>query len=235
MATLYVVGIGPGDPELITLKGMRVLETVPCIFVPRGTEEGPSLARSIIEGVLDISKKKVVEAYFPMKKTKGGGRDLKEKWDEIAMAVKDYLDKGMDVAFTTLGDPGFYSTYFYLHKRFQDPGFGHSIEIIPGVSSINAAAARAGDYLALGDEKVAILPANYMFQLGPFVREFETLVLLKVHKVFRELTQALEETGTFSKVIYVCKVGMDGEKVITDLRSVRDEDLDYFSMVIVKR
>jgi precorrin-2/cobalt-factor-2 C20-methyltransferase len=112
--TLYVVGIGPGDPELLTMKAFRVLKEVPCLFFPKGREEGSSLARTIVEAVLDLGQKEVQELHFPMSKKGEGDEFLPEKWQEAALRVLERLREGKDVAFLTLGDPGFYSTYFYL-------------------------------------------------------------------------------------------------------------------------
>lgn len=143
---LYVVGVGPGDPELLTLKGARILNQAGCICVPKGKEEGTSLALSIVERVVDLTGKEIVEAYFPMVKTAGIQSDdqLGSQWAGAVAAIVDRLDRGIDTAFITIGDPGIYSTFFYIRERLLAERPGLFIEIVPGISSINASAALTG-------------------------------------------------------------------------------------------
>src|SRR5512137_1723406 len=104
---LYVVGVGPGDPELVTLKGARILREVNCVCVPKGREEGRSLALSIVRKVVDMEGKEVIEAYFPMKKTVQPDHEgeLEAKWKKTVAAVLERLNTGKDVVFVTIGDP----------------------------------------------------------------------------------------------------------------------------------
>ncbi len=246
--TLYVIGVGPGDPELLTLKAARILKGVPVLFVPKGREEGMSLALSIVKGAVNIEEKEIVELYFPMMKTAPhpgllprGERvgelpnDLDEKWSEAAEAVLTRLKKGLDVAFITIGDPGVYSTFFYLYDRLLKREPSLSIEIVPGISSINAAAARAGIYLGLGNERMAILPANYLDSLEETLERFDTVVLMKVNKVFDTVREVLSRMNLIAHAAYIARVGMQDEKVIKDIRQVREEDLNYFSLIIVRK
>jgi precorrin-2/cobalt-factor-2 C20-methyltransferase len=234
---LYVIGIGPGDPELLTLKAVRILKEVPCIIVPKGREEGTSLALSIVQKALSLGNKEIVEAYFPMKKTMGTAEtdDLDAKWSETVEAVLKMLDRGMDAAFITIGDPGIYSTFFYLYDKLleQRPSLG--IEIVPGISSINAAAARAGLYLGLGNDRIAILPANYQDKLQETLEQFDTVVLMKVNKVFDSVRDMLTRMNLAGNAAYVVRAGMDDERVYRDILAVREEDLNYFSLLIVRK
>jgi len=237
---LTVIGVGPGDPELLTLKGLRILKAAKCIFVPKGREEGSSLALSIISGLIDLSGKEVVEAYFPMRKTRGPNQshccgDLDEQWRNTVDGVFSRLKSGMDVVFITIGDPTVYSTFYYLQERLLDLAPDMEIEIVPGVSSITASAARAGIYLGIADERIAVLPANYMADLGDTFQRFDTIVLMKVNKVFEQIRQKLNEAGLAGKAVYVARAGMEDEKIFHSLDKVTDKDLNYFSMVIVKK
>lgn len=234
---LTVIGVGPGDPELLTLKGLRILKAASCIFVPKGREEGSSLALSIVSSLLDLSGKEVVEAYFPMKKTRGatGQDDLDAQWNKTVEDVLSRLNSNIDVIFITIGDPTVYSTFYYLHERLLALNPDIKIEIIPGVSSIMASAARAGVYLGIADEQIAVLPANYMSNLGETLERFDTVVLMKVNKVFEQVRQKLDEMQLTGKAVYVARAGMEDEKIFHDLKEVTDRDLNYFSMVIVKK
>jgi len=232
-----VVGIGPGDPELMTLKAVRILKQVPCIFVPKGREEGTSLALSIVQKTLSLDNKEIVEAYFPMKKTMGTADtgELDIKWNETVDAVVGRLDRGMDAAFITIGDPAIYSTFFYLYDRLLELKPALRIEIVPGISSINAAAARAGLYLGLGNDRIAILPANYLDSLQETLEKFDTVVLMKVSKVFDTVRDTLIAMGLAAGATYVARAGMEDERIRKDIRTVKEEDLNYFSLVIVRK
>lgn len=245
---LYVIGVGPGDPELLTIKGMRILTAVTCICVPKGREEGSSLALSIIEKVVQLKGKEIIEAHFPMKKTKGHtarGKGLKEdlspdkelstKWDETVKTVSDRLNRGTDMAFITIGDPTIYSTFFYLYERLLDAHPDLDIEIIPGVSSINASAARAKISLGLADEKIAVLPATYIGNLKETLEKFDTVVLMKVHKVLGKVVAVLEEMGLTSRAVYVSRAGMCDEEIIRDISTLKEGEMNYFSLVIIRK
>ena len=236
---LYAIGVGPGDPELLTLKALRILKGVPCICVPKGREEGSSLALSIVQKALSLEGKEIIEAHFPMRKTKTSRQpedsELDNKWAETVKNILSRLNKGIDVAFITLGDPAIYSTFFYLYDRLLESNPELKIDIIPGVSSINASAAKAKISLGLADEKIAILPANYIENLKETLEKFDTVVLMKVNKVFEGIMHTLTEMNLLNNAIYISRAGMEDEKVFKNINSVKEEDLNYFSMIIVKK
>ncbi len=265
--TLYVIGVGPGDPELLTLKAVRILRDISCLCVPKGREEGSSLALSIVKKAVNIDGKEIIEAHFPMRKTKkqdtapptqpspsrgegkGGGEglgsgfrtpdpdlcELDTKWNETVETVLNRLNKDIDMAFITIGDPTIYSTFFYLYDKLIELNPGLNIEIIPGVSSVNAAAARARLSLGLADEKIAILPATYTDDIKKALEKFDTVVLMKVHRVFEKLLNALTETNLIDNAIYISKAGMEDERIFANIRDVKEKDLNYLSVVIVKK
>lgn len=236
LGTLYVIGVGPGDPELLTLKALKILKDIPVIYVPKGREAGSSTALSIVSKVVSVADKEIVEAYFPMKKRmEDTTPELTSKWEEITLDILGRLNRGTDAAFITLGDPSIYSTFFYLYDRIMEKEPGLKIVIIPGVSSVNASAASARISLGLADKKIAIFPATYGDDIKKTLQEFETIVLMKVHTVFDKLLKDLHEMDIVNKAIYISKAGMDDETILHDIRKVRKEDLTYFSMVIIRR
>jgi precorrin-2/cobalt-factor-2 C20-methyltransferase len=242
---LFVIGIGPGDPELMTLKAVRILKEVPCILVPKGREEGSSLALSIVRKILPLEGKEIVEAHFPMVKTASSAesgmrsaeekQELDSKWNETVQAVLNRVERGLDMAFITIGDPGIYSTYFYLHDRLLERKPSLAIEIVPGISSINASAARAGLSLGLGNDKIAILPANYLDSLQETLEKFDTVVLMKVSKVFDTVRDTLCRMNLADSATFVARAGMEDERMRKDITKVTEEDLNYFSLVIVRK
>jgi precorrin-2/cobalt-factor-2 C20-methyltransferase len=234
---LYVVGVGPGDPELFTLKAVRILESVPSIVVPRGREEGASLALSIARKVVGLDSKEIMEAHFPMKKTARPEHAdaLDAEWGKVAGRILARLRDGVDMAFLTLGDPTIYSTFFYLYHRLIESDPDLDIEIIPGVSSINASASRAHIPLSLGDGTIAVIPATYEENLRQVLEGFDTVVLMKVYSVFERVRRALDETGLTAKAVYISRAGMEDEKIVKDITSLKEEDMDYFSLVIVRK
>jgi precorrin-2/cobalt-factor-2 C20-methyltransferase len=251
---LSVIGIGPGDPELLTLKAVRIIKASEVICVPKGRQEGSSLALSIVEKAVPLDGKEIIEAHFPMKKTRKSAEvqqcrsaevkktsslhaddELDAKWNETAGEILDRLNERKEVAFLTLGDPTIYSTFYYLYDRLLEVEPDLHIEIVPGVSSINASAARAGISLGLGNEKIAVLPANYMDNLRSTLEAFDTVVLMKVNKVLNDVVSLLSEMGLIEKAVCVSRAGMDDEEIVSDIRDISQDALNYFSMIIVRK
>ncbi len=241
--TLYVIGVGPGDPDLLTLKAVKILKNVSCLCVPKGRDEGSSLALSIVQKAVDLKDKEIMEAHFPMKKTRSSNSEdsssdlseLNSKWNSVTEAVLSKINNGEDVAFITLGDPSIYSTFFYLYDRLLKIRPDLNIEIIPGVSSINAAASRAKISLGLADDKIAIVPATYTDdEIKNVIGQFETVVFMKVHKVLGSISKTIKEMN-LRNAVYISRVGFANEKIFTDIDKVTPDDLDYFSVLIVKK
>ena len=158
--TLYVVGTGPGNPT-DDAQGSAGARPGECIFVPKGREEGTSLALSIVGGAVSLEGKQIVEAVFPMRKSGSAhGAELEAAWVGTTAAIVDKLAAGTDAAFVTIGDPSFYSTFFYLYDRLLAAIPGLQIEIIPGVTSVSACASLARLPLGLGDSRIAVLPGS---------------------------------------------------------------------------
>lgn len=227
---LYGIGVGPGDPELVTLKAKRLLEEVDCIAIPKPGANKESLAMSIVGSMLG-EEKDILELLFPMSFNK---RLLAESWSEAVSQVKSRLDEGRDVAFITLGDPTVYSTYMYLHKMIRQQGY--ETEIVPGITSFCAAAARVGISLAENRETLAVVPSAYDCRdLGEILESFENVVLMKISGKFADLREKLVAKGLDDKAVLVSKCGLDGEMVEFDLGKVDGETLSYFTTMIIKK
>ncbi|MDH7577380.1 MAG: precorrin-2 C(20)-methyltransferase [Bacillota bacterium] len=228
----YGIGAGPGAPELLTLKAVRVLQEVPVVFVPRGDAGEKSRALKIINPLLR-SGQEVRELVFPMTRQR---RKLEQAWEGAAQAVAAVLDAGRDSAFVTLGDSSLYSTHFYLCEALQRARPGLEVETIPGITSFSAAAALLNRPLALGRECLAVVPAT---RDPAFLRQvlaaFDNVVLLKVAPVLEEVLCLLAEAGRLEDAAYVCRCGMPGQLALENLAGAKELPGDYFSLILVGR
>jgi precorrin-2/cobalt-factor-2 C20-methyltransferase len=230
---LYAVGVGPGDPELLTRKAERILRSVPVICAPTSAADAGSVALAIVEPFLDRSRQEVLTRIFPMKKDEA---ELLPFWEETAAEVAQRVRAGQDVAFITIGDPLLYSTFLYLYRIFRDQYPEIRIEIVPGITSVGAAAAAAGVPLGISADRLAILPATYEeAQLRQTLLDFDTVVLMKVSRVFDRVYRLLKELGLERSGVFVRRVGSSEEEVVTDLASLVGRKLDYLSLLIVRK
>ena len=229
---LYGVGVGPGDPELLTLKALRVLQQAPVICTPQSETSGDSYALEIVRQFLDPAKQETMRVTFPTDDAEGAAG----VWRHAAEDIARRLLQGMDVAFITEGDPMLYSTFAYI---LQDIALAHPeipVEIVPGVSSVMAAAASAAIPLVTHGQRLAILPAVYgIDDLREAIANYDTIVLMKVNRTLLSALANLETLGLAGKGIYVRRASTPGERVINDLRQLTDEDLDYFSLLIIRK
>lgn len=220
--TLYGVGVGPGDPELLTLKAIRILKQADVIAVPdKGHGEGTALA---IAGAY-IADKERISCPAPMVKDKDV---LDACYAETAERICALLDAGKDVAFITLGDPTVYSTYIYLHRKVVERGYG--AEIVPGVPSFCAVAARLGESLCQGEERLLVVPASH--GVGEDVLDFPAnKVFMKSGRGLSALRDELKRRGTPAGGVANC--GMGGERVWRTLDDMEDGP-GYFAVVLAK-
>ncbi len=229
---LYGVGVGPGDPELVTLKAMRVLQEVPIICVPQAETSQDSYALEIVRSYLDQDKQEILRLTFPTDDAEAAG----EVWRGAADQIGERLSRSQDVAFITEGDPMLYSTFSYVLDAVCQHYPDARIEIVPGVSSVMAAAASSGVPLVTHGQRLAILPAVYgIDDLSEAIANYDTIVLMKVNRTLLQALANLEQLGLAGKGIYVRRASTAREEVVRDLSTLSEEDLDYFSLLIIKR
>ncbi|BBA71395.1 precorrin-2 C(20)-methyltransferase [Geobacter sulfurreducens] len=232
-AKIYAVGVGPGDPELLTRKAERIIRSADVICAPTGAADAASYALSIVEDLIDPSRQEVLPLVFPMRKDQEG---LDAFWEEAAAQVAERVRHGRDVAFITIGDPFLYSTFLYLYRIFRERYPELSVEIVPGISSITAAAAAAGVPLGMAAERIAILPTTYEdAELRETLARYDTVVLMKVNRVFDRVYALLKELGLERSGVFVRRVGSADEEVVFDLERLVGEKLDYLSLLIVRK
>jgi len=229
--TLYGIGVGPGDPELITLKALKVLERRPHIFAAASSKNTYSLALDIIHSHLNGAP--VEQLPFPMTRDP---EVLQEAWDRCARRVLEVLAEGKDAAFITLGDPLTFSTFGYLLKTIK--GLDPSVRIItiPGISSYHAAAALTQTPLGEGEESFLVVSgALGAAKLREAIGKTDTVVLLKTYRHADDILAALEELGLTDRAVLVSRCGLDGETVVREVGSLKGRPLPYLSMIIVRK
>ncbi len=224
MAKLYGVGVGPGDPELLTRKAVRILREADVIAAPdigNGSGTALHIVREFVEG------KPVLPCVTPMVRDRAA---LDEAHDKIAGQLCALLCEGKNVAFITLGDPTVYSTYLYIHRRVLARGY--EAELVPGVPSFCAAAALLNGSLCEGSEQLLIVPASHK-GVDSCLAQDANLVFMKAGRELPALRASLAEHGLLENASLVVNCGMDGERVYRHLADA-PEEAGYFAVVIVK-
>ena len=221
----YGVGVGPGDPKLMTLRAIELIRENDVIAVP-GKEPKESVAFKIAAAVVpEIADKELVPVYMPMIKDRAL---IDEEHKKGAALLKKYLDQGKNVVYITLGDPTIYCTFSYLQHYLDADGY--PVELVPGISSITAAAARLNLPLTEWDEPLHVLPAVHKTDAAMDLPG--TYVLMKSASHMAEVKDMLRKSGR--KVCAVENCTMENEKVYKDLEEIPD-DAGYFSLIIAKQ
>lgn len=220
----YAVGVGPGDPELMTLKAVKRLRECDTLAVPHKDRDQCVAYKIAVQAVPELAEKKCICLPMPMTKD----RDLLEQsHSEAVRRTEDCLLQGENVAFITLGDTTVYSTCLYIKERLDEKQY-HT-ELINGIPSFCAAAARMGIPLVNGKEELHIIPASY--QIEDALEQPGVKVLMKSGTKLSEVKRLLERQGRDVKMIENC--GMESEKIYGSIKEIPDE-AGYYSLLIVR-
>lgn len=220
---LWGVGVGPGDPELLTVKAVRVLREADVVIVPDASS-GDKVALNIAKDYL--KDKQIQFVKTPMVRDKAV---MDAAHEAAADTICALLDEGKQVAFLTLGDPAIYSTYMYIHQKVLNRGY--VVEVVPGIPSFCAAAARLNQSLCLGREPLTIIPASH--DQNDLMDLPGNKVFMKAGRSILELQQALGEKGLLEGASMVENCSMENEHVYPHFADLK-EPSGYFSLVIVK-
>ncbi len=223
--TLYGVGLGPGDPELVTLRAARIVRACPVVAYPAlpGT---PSFARAIAADLIAPGTTEIA-MEVPMSTDRAPAQAA---YDAGAARIAAELDAGRDVACLCEGDPFFYGSFMYLHARLADR---HVVEVVPGVTSLTACAARAGRPLAARDERLAVLPATLPeAELAEAMRSASNVAVMKVGRHLPKVRRVAAALGVADRAVYVARATLTDE-VVCPLAEAPEGAAPYFSMVIV--
>ncbi len=224
---LYGIGVGPGDPELMTLKAKRLIEECDIVAVPVKKEGEESVALNIARGAASVPEEKVRRILFTMNKDKAKREECRQA---AAEAIMEYLDAGQSVAMPVLGDVGIYSTYSYVHKKLIQAGY--EVQMISGIPSFCAGASRANISIVEGNEGFGVIPSlKGIDQVKKAMGVFDNLVIMKVGSHVKEVYDILKAEGKEDNAIIISNVGMEGEYVGPLLP---DREYGYFTTMIIK-
>jgi precorrin-2/cobalt-factor-2 C20-methyltransferase len=231
IGNFYGIGLGPGDPELLTLKALHTIQRADCIFVPKSDTKEDSLALEIVKDY--VKGKRVIEQTYPMTKDK---QTLNSAWLKAAEEIHAEVKNGHDAVYLTLGDPMTFSTYIYLLRYLTTMLPAHAIHTIPGITSYNAAACAANYPLLTGDERLAVIPVpNDLTELRPILDSFDTVVMMKVAKKLDEIIQLLEDMNLTNNALFASYIGQKDAYLTCDLMSLKGSGRGYMSVLIVRR
>ncbi len=224
------IGVGPGDPELLTLKAVRALHEADVVIAPRTEKRSDSIALSIATPHMRPGTE-VLELIFPMVYE---AAELSGAWRENRDIIQKRLDQGHNVVFLTLGDPMFYSTYIYVFELLHD--CGHPIETVPGITAFCAIASHHGTPIVEGDDVLSVVPATISPEkLDQVMAVSDRLVLMKISRNFEALRQRLNHHGFAEHALMVSKCGQPEELVHDHLLTVSPDEVTYLSTILTRR
>lgn len=222
--TLYGVGVGPGDPGLMTLKAVCLIRENQVIALPGASAKETVAYQIAVQAVPELAEKTLLPIYMPMTHDL---EEMKQNHEKGARQIEAYLDKGRNVVFLTLGDPTIYSTFSYLQK--QVTAHGYHTQLVSGITSFCATAARMNMPLVEWNEQLHIVPAVH--RLDSSLEQSGNYVLMKSGKKMNQVKSILAESGR--DVVMVENCGMDNEHVYRGVENIPD-DAGYYSLIIAK-
>ena len=225
--TLYGIGVGPGDPELITLKALRILQSAPVIAWP-APPEGESLARSIAAPHITHDPVEIA-IRIPLEITQFPNRNV---YDQAAVEIGKHLSAGQDVAALCEGDPFFYGSFMYLYERVAP---NHPVVVVPGISSLMATAAASGGPLSSRNDLLSVVPAPLPeAAISAALQQADSAAIIKVGRHLGKVRNVLETLALFDNARYVEHATMPQESM-RPLSDVAGDTAPYFSMILVHK
>lgn len=221
---LYGVGVGPGDPKLMTYLAVETIQNCPVIAVPADGKEH-AISYKIASGIVkDMDQKECLGLSSPMTKD---SNVLNENYQNVSKEIMKKLDEGKDVAYLTLGDPTIYSTYIYIQRIIKESGY--EAEIINGIPSFCAVAAKLGDSLADRSEQLHIIPSSY--DIEEALELPGNKILMKAASKLADVKRILQELNMEAQMIENC--GMEDEKIYHSVEEM-PEKAAYYTTLVVK-
>lgn len=230
---LYGVGLGPGDPELLTVKAVRVIETTPIIaFFAKAGRRGN--ARAIADRWIPATAEEMplhypVTTEIPVADP-DYNRQLAQFYEQAAAAIAAKLEAGRDVAILSEGDPLFYGSFMHLYIRLKER---FSVTIVPGVSGMAGCWSAAGEAMTWGDDVLTVLPGTLPPEaLAEKLAATDAAVIMKIGKNFSKIREVLRHSGHYERALYVERGTMEGEKIMA-LKDKPDDVAPYFAIILI--
>ncbi|WP_232508010.1 precorrin-2 C(20)-methyltransferase [Desulfobacula toluolica] len=228
---LFGVGVGPGDPELITVKAVRVIKEADIIFTAASTKNTYSLAVEIASPYIS-SDASIEKLFFPMSKDV---KEVESAWIKNASQIAQVLKQGKKAVFLTLGDPTTYSTFGYILKKMKCVMPDANIETIPGITSFHAASARLNRILVEGEESLLVTSGAFGGDRIRHVGSVENVAIVKAYKNIEDINKALKETGLDNRCVAVSKCGRENEQIIENIDALEKRTPDYWTLILASK
>ena len=229
---LYGIGVGPGDPDLITIKAAKILNQVDIVFAAASTKNNHSLAVNIAsEHIPESATVKMLR--FPMTRDKD---ETRRAWKEHALTIIAELEKGRNVAFLTLGDSMTYSTFGYVLRYVQELAPHIPVISVPGITSYQAAAACLNTPLVEGEEALLVLSG---VSGGGYLRKIavkpDNLVFMKAYRNMEDIAAALDEFDLLDNSVAIKNCGLPEQEIVENIRELTDNSPNYWTLVLSKK
>lgn len=228
MSKFYGIGVGVGDPEMLTIKAVNALKELDIIIVPDAGRDFESTAYSIAKDYLKNGRK-IINMEFSM------NPDVKKREEERkknGKIVEKYLNEGKNVGFLTIGDPMTFSTYVYLLENISS---NHEVVTVAGISSFADMSSRFNLPLVMGNETLKVVPLHKNCDIKKEIECADNIVFMKVALKFSELKKAIKETGNMNNILMVSESGKEKHKIYFNLDEVDENNVPYFSTMILKK
>ena len=226
----YGIGVGPGDPELLTVKAIHAIEKADVLIAPKTEKKDGSVALSIAKPYL----KKNIEIVYQVFPMVANFADSTEAWEANKAEILALLQQGKNVAFLTLGDPMFYSTYIYVYRLLEHESV--QIETIPGVPAFCAIGSKLGYPLVEGNDILSVIPAtadpDKIAKILPYT---DNVVMMKVYKNFPEMAELLSCNEMARQAVMVSRCGLPDEERIDDIEAQKDKKVNYLSTILTRK
>ena len=227
---LFGIGVGPGDPELLTVKAINAIKQLDVIIAPKTEKKDGSVALNIASQCIK-PETEIVYQVFPM--TVGFAED-DTAWQSNKQEILELLQAGKNVGFLTLGDPMFYSTYIYVFRLLQHEAV--EIETIPGIPAFCAIGSATNTPIVEGDSILSIIPANMPEdRVRSALKTCDNAVLMKVYKNSDAVIDMLAEEGLAKQAVLASRCGLDDEVIIRDISGEKGRKLNYLSTILTRR
>ncbi len=232
MGKLFGIGVGPGDPELLTIKAKRIINEVDFLFCPVKREGSESFAFEIVSNYIENNQLEIIDLVFPMNYEED---ELMKMWKKNGEIISGILSGNKTGAFITIGDPAVYSTFMYILPYVDSDSV--EVEIIPGITSFCDVASKIKVPLMVAEESLAIVPIRKKNneELSDAIVHNDNIVLMKPSNNPEEIIKMLKDKGLEKKFALISKVGTNEENIIDNIDELEKNKIPYLSTMIIKK